>query len=83
MKITVGESGTGGGFEKFCAGETDISNASRPIDDAEEVPLCERGGVTYEARLDLSHPFSEWLFSYVSIATGCWCQPARHRASMA
>src|SRR5213593_4732119 len=31
VKITVGESGTGGGFEKFCRGETDISDASRPI----------------------------------------------------
>src|SRR5688572_26042064 len=31
VQITVGQSGTGGGFEKFCAGETDISNASRPI----------------------------------------------------
>jgi phosphate transport system substrate-binding protein len=31
VKITVGSSGTGGGFEKFCAGETDISDASRPI----------------------------------------------------
>ena len=47
MKVTVGESGTGGGFEKFCAGETDISNASRPIKDDEEVPLCEKAGVTY------------------------------------
>src|SRR5215217_3373067 len=33
VKITVGISGTGGGFEKFCAGETDISDASRPIKD--------------------------------------------------
>jgi phosphate transport system substrate-binding protein len=47
VKVTVGESGTGGGFEKFCAGETDISNASRPIDDAEEVPVCKKNGVTY------------------------------------
>ena len=47
VKITVGESGTGGGFEKFCAGETDISDASRPIDDEEEVPVCEKDGVTY------------------------------------
>jgi phosphate transport system substrate-binding protein len=47
VKVTVGESGTGGGFEKFCAGETDISNASRPIKDDEEVPLCEKGGVKY------------------------------------
>jgi phosphate transport system substrate-binding protein len=48
VNVTVGQSGTGGGFEKFCAGETDISNASRPIDDAEEVPLCQEEGVQYE-----------------------------------
>jgi phosphate transport system substrate-binding protein len=48
VRITVGTSGTGGGFEKFCAGETDISDASRPIDEEEEVPLCEKGGVTYK-----------------------------------
>ena len=47
VQITVGQSGTGGGFEKFCAGETDISNASRPIKDDEEVPLCEKGGVEF------------------------------------
>jgi phosphate transport system substrate-binding protein len=47
VKITVGQSGTGGGFEKFCAGETDISDASRPIKDDEEVPVCEKGGVEY------------------------------------
>ena len=47
MQITVGTSGTGGGFEKFCAGETDISTASRPIDEEEEVPVCEQGGVKY------------------------------------
>ena len=34
--VTVGTSGTGGGFEKFCKGETDVSNASRPIDDDEK-----------------------------------------------
>jgi phosphate transport system substrate-binding protein len=47
VQITVGTSGTGGGFEKFCAGETDISDASRPIKDDEEVPVCEKGGVKY------------------------------------
>ena len=47
VRITVGTSGTGGGFEKFCAGETDISDASRPIDEEEEVPLCEKEGVKY------------------------------------
>jgi phosphate transport system substrate-binding protein len=48
VKITVGQSGTGGGFEKFCAGETDISDASRPIDSEEEIPLCEKNGVAYK-----------------------------------
>ena len=47
VKITVGTSGTGGGFEKFCAGETDISDASRPIKDDEEVPICKKNNVTY------------------------------------
>ena len=48
VKVSVGTSGTGGGFEKFCAGETDISDASRPIKDDEEVPLCKKNGVTYK-----------------------------------
>ncbi len=48
VRITVGESGTGGGFEKFCAGETDLSNASRPISDEDEVPICEENGIEYQ-----------------------------------
>src|SRR5215204_3625154 len=47
VKISVGQSGTGGGFEKFCAGETDISDASRPIKADEEVPVCEKAGVKF------------------------------------
>jgi phosphate transport system substrate-binding protein len=47
VKITVGESGTGGGFEKFCAGETEISDASRPIE-PEEIALCKKNGIGYE-----------------------------------
>ena len=49
VKTTVGESGTGGGFEKFCAGETDISDASRPIktDDAKEGLACDTAGIKY------------------------------------
>jgi phosphate transport system substrate-binding protein len=47
VNVTVGISGTGGGFERFCAGETDISNASRPIDEEEEVPLCADAGIDY------------------------------------
>jgi len=48
VKVTVGQSGTGGGFEKFCAGETDVSTASRPIKEDEEAPVCEKAGVKYE-----------------------------------
>jgi phosphate transport system substrate-binding protein len=47
VKISVGISGTGGGFEKFCAGETDISDASRPMKDDEEAPVCKKNGVDY------------------------------------
>ena len=47
IEVSVAESGTGGGFEKFCAGETDISDASRPIDEEEEVPVCEENGIEY------------------------------------
>ncbi len=46
VNITVGAAGTSGGFEKFCAGESDISDASRPIE-PEEVDACEKGGVSY------------------------------------
>jgi phosphate transport system substrate-binding protein len=48
VKITVGTSGTGGGFEKFCAGETDISDASRPIKADEEAPICKKAGIDYK-----------------------------------
>jgi phosphate transport system substrate-binding protein len=44
--VTVGVSGTGGGFKKFCAGEIDIANASRPIKD-EEAAACKTGGVEF------------------------------------
>jgi phosphate transport system substrate-binding protein len=48
VRISVAQSGTGGGFEKFCAGETQISQASRPIDENDEVPICEENGVAYK-----------------------------------
>ena len=50
VQIAVGTSGTGGGFQKFCAGETDMSNASRPIkdDDEGEGPACDTAGIKYE-----------------------------------
>lgn len=45
-RVTVGVSGSGGGFKKFCAGETDISNASRQIKD-EEIANCEAAGIEF------------------------------------
>ena len=46
QKVTVGISGTGGGFKKFCRGETDIQNASRPIT-ANEMKDCKAAGIQY------------------------------------
>ena len=46
IKVTVGISGTGGGFKKFCRGETDISNASRPIL-KKEMDDCKAAGIEY------------------------------------
>src|ERR671921_850724 len=46
-KIEVGGAGTSDGFEAFCQGDTQISDASRPIDVAEEVPVCKENGVEY------------------------------------
>ena len=48
VQVKVGSSGTGGGFEKFCRGETDANDASRPIKD-EEAAACEAAGVAYGA----------------------------------
>jgi phosphate transport system substrate-binding protein len=46
IKVTVGESGTGGGFKKFCRGEIDIADASRPILQ-KEMDACKEAGVQY------------------------------------
>jgi phosphate transport system substrate-binding protein len=46
VSITVGVAGTGGGFQRFCAGETDISDASRPIK-PEEAAACKKQGIAY------------------------------------
>jgi phosphate transport system substrate-binding protein len=45
-RVTVGISGTGGGFQKFCRGEIDIADASRPIS-ASEIAACEKSGIQY------------------------------------
>lgn len=46
VRVSIGISGTGGGFEKFCKGETDMSNASRQIKSS-EAALCAKNGITY------------------------------------
>jgi phosphate transport system substrate-binding protein len=52
-RVTVGVSGTGGGFTKFCVGETDISGASRPITDKEQMMCVENGIAFIELRVGL------------------------------
>ena len=47
VRVTVGTSGTGGGFEKFCIGETDISDASRAIE-PEEIAICKKNNIVNE-----------------------------------
>lgn len=46
VNVSVGVAGTGGGFERFCAGETDLSDASRPIK-PEEAAACKKAGIAY------------------------------------
>ncbi len=67
VKVTVGISGTGGGFKKLCAGEVDIANASRPIKPS-EVELCAKGGVEYielpiafDGLAVMVHPQNSWV----------------------
>jgi phosphate transport system substrate-binding protein len=69
VRVTVGISGTGGGFKKFCRGETDISNASRPILKS-EMDACKAAGVqyyelpvAYDALTVVINPKNEWAKS--------------------
>jgi len=69
LQVTVGISGTGGGFKKFCTGEIDISDASRPIK-KEELELCKKNGVdfielpiAYDALSIVVNPKNTWLQS--------------------
>ncbi|MFN7887477.1 MAG: substrate-binding domain-containing protein, partial [Betaproteobacteria bacterium] len=66
-RVTVGISGTGGGFRKFCRGETDVQNASRPITKA-EIAECQKNGVTFlempvafDALSVVVNPKNTWL----------------------
>ena len=68
-RVTVGLSGTGGGFKKLCRGDTDIANASRPIL-AEEMEACRASGIQYfelpvafDAITVVVHPTNDWVKS--------------------
>ena len=67
VTVNVGVSGTGGGFERFCKGETDISDASRAIKD-EEAAICEEAGIEYvelkvgtDALTMVTHPETDFV----------------------
>jgi phosphate transport system substrate-binding protein len=67
VRVTVGMSGTGGGFKKFCRGETDMSNASRPIS-TEEMEACRKAGIKYielpvafDALTVVINPKNDWV----------------------
>ncbi len=67
VRVSVGISGTGGGFKKFCNGETDISNASRPIR-VEEMEICKKNGiefielpVAYDGLSVIVNPKNDWV----------------------
>jgi phosphate transport system substrate-binding protein len=66
-RITIGVSGTGGGFKKFCHGETDIANASRPIK-PEEIKACSESRIqfieipiAYDGLAVMVHPKNKWV----------------------
>ena len=72
IKVTVGISGTGGGFKRFCIGETDISDASRPIKPT-EVELCKKNGieyielpVAYDGLAVMVNPKNNWV-DYITV----------------
>jgi phosphate transport system substrate-binding protein len=67
IRVTVGVSGTGGGMKRFCRGEIDIANASRPIQ-REEMAMCEAAGiryyelpVAYDALTVVVNPRNDWI----------------------
>ncbi|WP_419164873.1 PstS family phosphate ABC transporter substrate-binding protein [Candidatus Palauibacter sp.] len=67
VRVSVGVSGTGGGFQRFCNGETEISNASRRIN-ASEAAACAREGITplelqiaWDGLTVVVHPTNDWV----------------------
>ncbi len=82
IKVTVGNSGTGGGFKKFCRGETDISNASRPIL-KKEIEECSKAGIeyielpiAYDAISVVLNPKNNWVKSLTIVDLKKMWEPA-------
>lgn len=86
IKVTVGISGTGGGFKRFCRGEVDIQSASRPIQE-KEMADCRAAGVAYvelpiafDAITVVVHPRNNWLKSItVDELKAIWAPEAQGR----
>jgi phosphate transport system substrate-binding protein len=81
-RVTVGVSGTGGGFQKFCRGETVISNASRPVS-AAELAACGSGGVqfielpiAYDGLAIVVHPKNTWATAITTAELKTLWEPA-------
>ena len=89
VRVTVGVSGTGGGFKKFCRGETDMANASRPIS-VEEMEACRKAGVKYmeipvafDALTVVVNPANTWAKSMtVAELRKMWEPAAQGRITM-
>ena len=82
VRVTVGISGTGGGFKKFCRGETDISDASRPIT-KKEMDDCKAAGieyiempVAYDALTVVIHPKNDWAKTMTAAELKAIWEPA-------
>jgi phosphate transport system substrate-binding protein len=88
VRVTVGIAGTGGGFKRFCRGETDISNASRPIL-KEEMELCKAAGIKYmelpvafDALTVVVNPANTWVKSLtVADLKKMWDPSAQQRVT--
>lgn len=85
VKVTVGISGTGGGFKKFGLGETDVSDASRPIKPT-EVELCQKNGVeyielpvAYDALAVVINPANNWASTMTVKELKMLWEPAAQR----
>jgi phosphate transport system substrate-binding protein len=88
VRVTVGVSGTGGGFQKFCRGETDISDASRPIRPV-EIETCKKNGVefielpiAYDGLAVVVNPKNTWATSMtVEELRKLWAPEAQNKVT--